>query len=103
MISKRLYTPGEIIKIRTNLDEIERHLRGPVPPGLIDPSLLKDRLLSPGEVTTICANLSQFKKSGRARRQNDYTGSDLAWSFIILTIVGTILWIAEKIFDVKIL
>lgn len=104
MVTNRLFTAGEIITISTNIREIERTLGGSIPGGLIDVSDLKDHILSPGEVVTICNNLSHFKRNvHRYNRSNNSSEGNIALSFLILTIVGTILLIIETIFNIKIL
>ena len=85
-MNKKLFRPGEILTIRSNLYEIEKTLGEPIPGGLIDVSELKDHLLRPGEVLTYCENIKEIR--GRDYRRNYPTNKP---DSKLETIVGLVL------------
>lgn len=62
-MNNRLFTPGEILTIESNLREIEKNLGHSIPGGFIDASELKDHILRPGEVMTVCRNIESIGKT----------------------------------------
>ena len=71
-MNNKIFTPGELVTIRTNLDEIEKTLGHPIPGGMVDMSELKDYILSPGEVLTTTENLRRVDRVRNARRYKSY-------------------------------
>lgn len=83
-----IYTPGELVTIRTNLKEIEDTLGYPIPGGLVDMSDLKDYILSPGEVATVSENLRRVNKIRSTKSYNaPYEETPLS-NAIALIIIG---------------
>lgn len=61
-MNNHIFTPGELVTIRTNLYNIEKTLGHEIPGGLVDMSELKDYILSPGELLTVSHNLRYVTK-----------------------------------------
>lgn len=94
-MNNKIFTTGEIVTIRTNLNEIEKTLGHPIPGGMIDVSNLKDHVLRPGEVITVCQNIKDIQ--GKPRRHystnssegNEFHGEIIM--FLLYVIIGGII------------
>lgn len=86
-MNNKIFTPGEILTIQTNMNEIEKNLGHPIPGGFIDASDMKDHILRPGEVSTVCQNIERVTGSPKKRRAPINSTSDLE-SVIILVLLA---------------
>ena len=93
MNTNKMFTAGEIVTIKTNLHEIEKHLGHPIPGGLVDVSELKDHVLRGGELVTVCRNIKEitgpksYVKRPRYTSNNSDTSIELI-IFILYFVIG---------------
>lgn len=90
-----ILTAGEIMRINTNLREIEKYLGCPIPGGVIDVNDLKDHVLTAGEVMRMCTNLREIRKATIAGRTNYGHRSDntnLSLWIAALPVIAAILY-----------
>lgn len=108
----KIFRPGEVLTIESNLRAIEKNLGHPIPGGFIDASELSDHILTTGEVLTVCQNIHNVRKAGGYNDRPRYNTNQDAppmtlRGFISITlflvVIGIIIKIIESILGLHIL
>ncbi len=90
---KKMLTAGEILRIQTNLNEIEKCLGHPIPGGIIDASTLKDHILSGGEVLRITNNIREIEKRANVGKSEPVQTPQIFDERGNVNWVGVIAWV----------